>query len=228
MARICDQLQQVKMLHVDGYVILRNAVRLPDDTVARLLHHGQTRRQTIFNYNDQRSDNAILPASIDTDGGIGNDDGLRSQAHMNVHQVPWLCAVRVVVQNAVAHIINNRHVLMHWAVLISWPGCHRQQRHCDHDPATFPADMDDMDVPMAVVVALQPETSLLVWPGCIRGRFPDDATEGTRLLLDRGDVVIFRGDLVHAGDAYTTVNGRIHLFADAIHVRRRRNETYLI
>lgn len=216
------------MLHVDGYVILRDSARFSDDVVARLVKHGSTKRQTIFNYNDPRTGNgAVRPTSIDTTARTGNDDGLRTQAHMNVQKVPWLCAVRSVVQNAISPVISNRHELAHWAVLASWPGCQRQHRHCDHDPATF-AGLADPDVPMAIVVALQPGTSMLVWPGCIRGRFPDEGTDGTRLVLDRNDVLIFRGDLVHAGDAYTTFNARIHVFADAIHVNRRRNETYLV
>lgn len=33
-------------------------------------------------------------------------------------------------------------------------------------------------------------------------------------MLNRGDVVVFRGDLVHAGAAYEELNHRVHCFLE--------------
>jgi hypothetical protein len=45
-------------------------------------------------------------------------------------------------------------------------------------------------------------------------------------MLNRGDLVLFRGDLVHAGAAMQRFNFRIHMFLDVVGVRRHKGVTY--
>ena len=45
--------------------------------------------------------------------------------------------------------------------------------------------------------------------------------------MKKGDILIFDGDEIHAGSAYTRDNTRIHLYLDTTEVKRMRNKTYL-
>ena len=120
-----------------------------------------------------------------------------------------------------------------WVVLRSLPGCCEQAPHVDYDPS------DDMlsteTVPVNVLVALQDSTTLEVWPESHRlissmvkseklGK--DDCFSQTRLSLSRGDVLLFRGDLVHAGSAYDDNNVRLHCYMDMS--VRIPNRTWLV
>ena len=53
-------------------------------------------------------------------------------------------------------------------------------------------------------------------------------TKSRRIVLKKGQVLIFDGDMVHAGSAYEKENTRIHLYLDSEEVPRRRNKTYLV
>ena len=50
----------------------------------------------------------------------------------------------------------------------------------------------------------------------------------TTVPLDRGDVLVFRGDTVHAGAASDEGhNGRLHVYLDNPHVQRQHNRTHV-
>ena len=113
-------------------------------------------------------------------------------------------------------------------ILESLPGCQQQQYHTDYDVtelarlATRPEDM-----PLGILIALEDHTKLMV-----KGLARLTATGGPRhrpgfaVNLDKGDVLIFRGDLIHAGAAYTRRNVRLHTFIDSTHISRQSNATY--
>ena len=67
--------------------------------------------------------------------------------------------------------------------------------------------------PLGVLVALQDETRL-------------DTPQGV-IAMEQGDVLVFDGDVVHAGAAYAQDNTRVHLYLDATEVPRVHNVTYL-
>jgi len=98
------------------------------------------------------------------------------------------------------------------AILHSKAGCTRQQWHTDYDP-----DMckDVMTKPMGVLFALQNNTYFNV-------------RKQKKIELKKGQVLIFDGDLVHAGSAYDKDNTRIHFYLDSVEVSRTRNKTYLV
>jgi hypothetical protein len=50
----------------------------------------------------------------------------------------------------------------------------------------------------------------------------------TILNLNKGDILIFRADLVHAGSDYDELNIRLHTYLDSPDVQRDNNRTYLI
>ena len=73
-----------------------------------------------------------------------------------------------------------------------------QSEHLDESPeyvATFmkaqPGTRTDADMPLSILVALDARARLKVWPR--RGISP------LTILLDPGEVLVFRGDTCHAG-----------------------------
>jgi len=62
----------------------------------------------------------------------------------------------------------------------------------------------DADMPLSILVALDARVRLRVWPQ--RGISP------LMILLDPGEVLVFRGDTCHAGLGYSTENVRVHMY----------------
>ena len=69
--------------------------------------------------------------------------------------------------------------------------------------------MDDDEIPLSVVVALEAGTSFHIYP-------PGQALDGDGVVIsmNAGDMLIFRGDLLHAGAGYAVRNRRLHLYLD--------------
>jgi hypothetical protein len=95
-------------------------------------------------------------------------------------------------------------------------------------------DTADETVPLLAVVALQGGTFLDVWPGSHwlirRERLTRHTPRVYRetVELDAGDVIVFRGDLIHAGSAYSSHNLRLHAYIDHPSVPRPPNKTWVI
>ena len=53
-------------------------------------------------------------------------------------------------------------------------------------------------------------------------------SEMTTVTLNKRDVFIGRGDLIHAGMSYDSFNVRIHMYFDFPRCGRKRNQTYVI
>ena len=93
-------------------------------------------------------------------------------------------------------------------MLDSLPGCERQRPHWDFDQPRL-ASMDDNEIPLSVVVALEGGTTFHFYPPGM----PTDG-EGIVISLEAGDMVVFRGDLLHAGAGYEVRNRRLHMYLD--------------
>ena len=64
-------------------------------------------------------------------------------------------------------------------------------------------------MPLSVLLAIQPRTKLWVFPdGC--------GAEASAFLarVEVGDVMVWRGDLVHAGAGYAEEHVRVHAYVD--------------
>ncbi|ETN04744.1 hypothetical protein PPTG_14532 [Phytophthora nicotianae INRA-310] len=111
-----------------------------------------------------------------------------------------------------------------WTALKSLPGGDRQGPHKDF-PAfeTTKALLTKRRIEASVIVALMPRTRFIVFPrrfGSVVDR--DDAKE---LILDKGDILIFRGDLVHAGAAFDEENVRLHCYVLVKGIHQVENTT---
>lgn len=112
----------------------------------------------------------------------------------------------------------------------------RQPAHSDAPPpegtggdGAWLSGLADEDVPLSVLLAIQQNTRLWVWPrGCPGGGQPgDDGAELVRLSV--GQLLVWRGDLVHAGAGYARQHTRVHAYCDppAQIYRRPRARTNL-
>jgi len=97
-----------------------------------------------------------------------------------------------------------------------------QPCHADSAPRNSLRDREPQNVPLAALLAIQARTRLHVWP------FDTDAEEVVE--LEEGDLLIFRGDLGHAGAEYDDadlcegVHLRLHVYIDS-HVIEREKDT---
>ena len=72
------------------------------------------------------------------------------------------------------------------------------------------------DAHLSMLVSLQDNTKLVVYPF-------DKGGEEVPLTLNAGDIVIFRGDLVHTGAAYDACNLSLHLYIDSPRAPHQRD-----
>jgi ectoine hydroxylase-related dioxygenase (phytanoyl-CoA dioxygenase family) len=94
-------------------------------------------------------------------------------------------------------------------ILHSLAGCSQQQWHLDFKPNSTSGIK-----PMSALLALEANT-----------RFE---TQTQTLELDVGDLLVFDGDLVHAGAAYRDDNTRLHAYLYPLGSRRVSNQTFLV
>ena len=87
----------------------------------------------------------------------------------------------------------------------------RQPAHSDSPepiPPSSLADIADADFPLSALLAVQPKTKLWLFPnGC-------DDPNPMLLRLAVGDMLVWRGDLVHAGAGYAEEHVRVHAYVD--------------
>jgi hypothetical protein len=118
---------------------------------------------------------------------------------------------------------SPRHTVDAMVALMSKAFCKAQLEHTDYSPKTLAAATDET-MPLASLCALMDGTLFDVWPGAIR--FDRTRTyKPMQIKLNKGDVLIFRGDLVHAGAACLgeTGNVRIHAYLDVAGIQRPKH-----
>lgn len=156
--------------------------------------------------------------------GIENNDNLRLQAPLDLEIDVHLPGLQTII-SSLPELSETE--LSPWRLIISKDGCAPQVAHTDWVP------QETSSKSFACVVALQPNTTLDIWPGA-HAVLSESLQEGggylarSRLLaiarsqicLDAGDVLLFRSDLVHAGSAYAKRNVRLHAYFDHPCVRR--------
>jgi hypothetical protein len=106
-----------------------------------------------------------------------------------------------------------RHKVDSMVALLSKPGCKAQLAHTDYTPATL-ANATDEDDAARLPRCFGKWDCFDVWPEAIR--FEKNVSyKHMQVKLNKGDVLVFRGDLVHGGAACGEVeNVRIHAYLD--------------
>ena len=182
----------VSLLHRHGYEVLCIAVHVDEGIVAQL--EQTSGFQLIYN---------------------GNNDGRRLELDVNQICGEAFAELKQRIMDVVARR-HPGHEVRGMVALRSEVGCAEQPAHTDYlqeGPSSGWYDWDTDSVPLSCIVALQDGTELNVWPEAIRFNWTRPYNR-QRLVLNRGDVVVFRGDLVHAGVAYGQPNHRIHCFLE--------------
>lgn len=112
---------------------------------------------------------------------------------------------------------ESRLYFSNWVILKSLNGCNEQQPHTDYNVENIKNITDYSCVPLLVLVGLMDETYLDIW---------DSDGINKKLIMDQGDVLIFRADMIHAGSSYEKENIRIHAYLDSPIVKRIPNRTW--
>jgi hypothetical protein len=138
-------------------------------------------------------------------------DHLRRQM---VHEdIPYsirdsLLPVRLFLQrlfDRLGSLVLDTFALGDMSLVVSYPGCRRQEWHTDYDHASGSARKN-----FAVLFGLQ--SSRLEYFACNE----DGILVRDTLSFRKGDLVVFRGDMVHAGSAYTAINAQVHCYIESV------------
>jgi hypothetical protein len=205
-------------LHTVGYKVYKSAFKVPEPLLEEVKRVSQNATE-IFNYNEtKRNDYKRLETTI-----------AKNKCKKVLKE--FLNSLDAFVEQKISNVLTPSK----WSVIRSKGGCQDQAPHCDIVPSLPLALAPDAQMPLSVIVALMPGTRLNIWPNSIKM-----ATLSGRLLtkmepiacevlgLDAGDVLVFRGDFIHAGSSYSKDNYRLHTFLDSDLVPREPNTTWTV
>lgn len=121
--------------------------------------------------------------------------------------------------------INNLN-FRGWNIIKSLKGCQMQQPHIDYIPTnTFIKTIkeNENELPYFFISAIE-KTQLYVW-----GKFLDNEHKFKKIIIESGDILIIRGDVIHAGsDFIENENIRIHCYLDSKTIPRTLNKIFKI
>ena len=202
--------QCLSALHTEGYSIYRNFIECPN-TVLADLQRQSSRAEAIFN-------------GINN-GSVAKGDGKRRQFRLGRSKV--MQPFEATLDRKLTRLSTHGHST--WVVIQSKAGCEEQPAHTDYAPQ---AGLSDDQMPLALLLAVMPNTRLHVWPRSIRLTADSSGTvepiAKQTIELEPGDAVLFRGDLVHAGAAYGEDNIRMHCYLPSAEIKRPSNSTWLV
>lgn len=202
-------------LHRRGYIVLSNSFEVNDDVVNYLKKSVEEKSNVIFNHdpNKHRNDNKRKQKTLNTRNKLVQN--LISELKTNI------------IENISTELYSKD-----WVVIYSKAGCKKQAAHCDYVPSKDFIKCPEDLMPLAAVFAIMDGSKIDVWPksiGLSNGLNPSSRLIKRKTLhLDKGDVFVFRGDLVHAGSDYDQDNIRLHAFLDSPIVPRTPNRTWIV
>jgi len=200
-------------MNSQGYKVLKNFVEVDEeifDFFGRLVESAEP----IFNDNPsvKRNDNKRLQVDLSPKLFRTN---------------PWFKALK----QQILELGSSEHILTDTVLLSSLPGCKAQAAHTDYVPDEALKSTTDDTVPLLFLLALEDNTFLNVWPAShhhIQKELSPSPIRRKTLVLNKGDAVLFRADLVHGGAAYTITNMRLHAYLDHPSVPRDPNRTWIV
>ena len=147
----------------------------------------------------------------------GNNDKKRRQLHeigLTEKQKQPIGPISNQLRAVFEYVGDGEASLSPFSVLQSLPGCIEQRLHRDFNYILRPLETIKS---FLIIVALQDDTKLVV-----------RTKRGKRqvVVLNKGDVFIGRGDLIHAGSGYEIMNIRLHWYVDYPDNKRDVGDTY--
>lgn len=196
--------QKRERLHQRGCTVFRNAISFDDDTFDSIKN---SRFLSIFNGLDDKEEVTY--------------DGKRLMATGEWAYIFKKKLKHFLEQCGFLYSANGVKSITEVYALKSLAGCPEQPKHADSAPEASLRHKDPTDVPLAVLCAVEPNTKLKVWQFDKRATF---------IVLQPGDLVVFRGDLAHAGCEYSVDNIRLHAYVDstAPECKREKGKTYIL
>lgn len=199
----------MKGLHQVGYTIHRSNLTIDQKEVRKLRKYAKDKARTIFNHNlkdrqDYKRKQTNFPKKL------GNK---------------LFRQIKNFTETYYSNLISKE-----WSILLSLPGCHEQAPHCDYVQDDQFENVKDRDIPLSYIICLQENTKINLWVNSLKMvyRKPIAPIRKTEVKMNVGDVLVFRGDLVHAGSAYNDENIRVHGYLDSKTIKRICNQTYVI
>lgn len=123
--------------------------------------------------------------------------------------------LRLVMRALADHDLTRGRSASEVNLLFSLEGCGRQLGHYDWEPEWFSHN----DVPLGVILALEDCARFVIFAS-------EDDAFGEEVVLSAGDVLVFEGDVLHAGAAYPFYsNLRMHIYLDTPLSLLRRRQT---
>ena len=190
-------------LNVNGYEIIKGGFTSSEKLLSELRRQSLSRGSgAIFNKNSEK----------------GNDMKRRQACLKNTGNI--ISDFIKEVEDKLAHHMKSRHATSR-VILKSLPGCQRQLAHSDNLPGKKLAEtivLEDWDeIPLAIVCSVE-DSKIDIWDGAINwiipGAIREDIPRKT-VPLKAGDILVFRGDLIHGGSAYDEENIRVHFYLDS-------------
>lgn len=204
-------------LHTNGYQIFENVFQIDQellniirDTVVKA---SLKETSVIFNHNTK-----------------SKDDNKRRQYNLPLsgeYMKKFDEKIKMFVkQNIKTSSIPTDPVIIH-----SLSNCQVQAAHCDYTPNDLKS-ISNIDIPLSMLLCLMKDTTLRIWPNSSKlfsvKNNNIDIIEPRELKLKPGDIIIFRGDFIHAGSGYENENLRIHYYLDSDKIVRQKNNTWII
>ena len=154
--------------------------------------------------------------------GVDSRHNDKKRVQLSVDKVVEVAPFKAALAVRLAQLFPRHHVDS-MVALMTKSMCKAQIEHTDYSPKTLVGATDET-MPLASLCALMDDTLFDVWPGAIRF----DRTrsyKSMQIRLNKGDVLIFRGDLVHAGAACLgeMENVRIHAYLDVAGIQRPKH-----
>ena len=114
--------------------------------------------------------------------------------------------------------LSGRDPIEEVNIIQSLPGCRAQKLHWDYDPAHVTARPPGSRKPASAFLALEPGTRLHVYDAVRKAH--------TQVVVPPGCMLIFEGDVAHAGMWYVSKNLRVHVYLDVCGVERKGDHTW--
>ena len=152
----------------------------------------------------------VLPLQANKEGQAGILQNQSSRIQMDT--TTWEFFPRLLMQNSVVKDYMKGREVGQFSYILSLAGNNIQKAHWDWDPA-WSVDEDDLS-PVGIWTALEEGARLRLYHD-IRDEL------GVVLHLRPGDALVFRGDVLHAGESYENDNLRMHLYLETPTTKRK-------
>ena len=151
----------------------------------------------------------------------GQADEKRRQLALDFEQHPCPIATDIMIPALVEakELRGGRKIPTQANIIQSKPGCMQQKLHWDYDPNLLQCRPRGVWKPASVILALQEGCRIVVWDVAVGGP--------VSVHIPPGCMLVFDGDVVHAGSWYVSSNVRVHVYLDVDGMERAPNHTWM-